>query len=102
MPVTEWPFIATDEEGVPRIFGTPLKVIEIALDRLAHEWTADEICRQHPGLTLPQVHAALGYYFENQAECDRQIEESLKVADEIFARHSNPQLLAKLRTAAGR
>jgi uncharacterized protein (DUF433 family) len=53
--------MTTDEAGVPRIVGTPLKVIEIALDRLAHEWTADEICRKHPGLTLPQVHAALGY-----------------------------------------
>jgi uncharacterized protein (DUF433 family) len=83
--------MTTDEAGVPRIVGTPLKVVGIALDRLAHAWTADEICRQHPGLTLPQVQAALGCYFENQAECDRQIEESLKVADEIFARHSNPQ-----------
>lgn len=99
MPATAWPFISLDDTGVPIIEGTRTKVIEIALDRLAHEWSADEICRQHVDLTLPQVHAALGYYFENRPECDRQIEESLKRAEEICSRRENTVLLAKLRKA---
>ena len=45
MPATAWPFISLDETGVPFIEGTRTKVIEIALDRLAHEWSPDEICR---------------------------------------------------------
>jgi uncharacterized protein (DUF433 family) len=53
--------------GVAIIEGTQTKVIEVAMDRLAREWNAEEICRQHSYLSLPQVHAALGYYFENRA-----------------------------------
>ena len=102
MPATAWPFIWLDDTGVPIIEGTRTKVIEIALDRLAHEWSADEICRQHAGLTLPQVHAALGYYFDNRTECDRQIEDSWKRAEEICSRRENTVLLAKLRTGQRR
>ncbi|MFM7159165.1 MAG: DUF433 domain-containing protein [Planctomycetaceae bacterium] len=102
MPATAWPFIALDDAGVHFIEGTRTKVIEIVLDRLAHEWSADEICRQHPDLTLPQVHAALGCYFENRADFDRQIEESWKRADEICGRRENPALIAKLRSGQHR
>lgn len=43
------------------ISGTRTKVIEVALDRVAHHWDADEMQRQHPELTLAQIHAALTY-----------------------------------------
>ena len=97
MPATAWPFITQNETGVAIIEGTQTKVIEVALDRLAHDWNAEEICRQHSDLSLPQVHAALGFYYENRAECDRQIEEGLNRADDICHRHENIVLMAKLR-----
>jgi uncharacterized protein (DUF433 family) len=102
MPATAWPFITRDATGVAIIEGTRTKVIEVALDRLAHEWNAEEICRQHSYLSLPQVHAALGYYFENRAECDRQIEDGLTRADEIRNRRENVALMAKLRGHAAK
>ena len=102
MSVTAWPFISQDASGVAVIEGTRTKVIEVALDRLAHEWTAEDICRQHSDLSLPQVHAALGFYFENRAECDRQIEERMQLADEICSRRVNTALIAKLRGHPGK
>jgi len=101
MPATAWPFISTDDAGFAVIEGTRTKVIEVALDRFAHEWSADDICRQHSNLTLPQVHAALGYYFEHREECDRQIEEGLSRAEEICKRHENAALIARLRSGQG-
>ena len=101
MAATAWPFITHDATGVALIEGTQTKVIEVALDRLAHEWNPEEICRQHPDLSLPQVHAALGYYFENRVLCDRLIEEGLNRADDICTRRSNVALMAKLRSHAG-
>lgn len=97
MSATAWPFITHDATGAAIIEGTETKVIEIALDRLAHEWNAEEIARQHTYLTLPQIYAALGYYSENRAECDRLIEEGLNRADEIFSRRENVALQLKLR-----
>jgi uncharacterized protein (DUF433 family) len=98
MPATAWPFITHDATGAAMIHGTGTKVIEIALDRLAHEWNAEEIARQHTYRSLPQIHAALGYYFENRAECDLLIAEGLARADEIFSRRENIALQAKLRS----
>ncbi len=57
----------------------------------------DEIQRQHPHLSLPQIHAALGYYYENREAFDRQIEEQLQRVDQARATLQNPALTAKLR-----
>jgi uncharacterized protein (DUF433 family) len=85
MAILDWPHIEIDASGPPLIRGTRTKVIEAALDRLAHHWDADEIQRQHPHLTLAQIHAALAYYYEHQAECDRTIEERRMLAEELPA-----------------
>ena len=47
------------------------------MDRLAHHWDADEIQRQHPHLTLGQIHSCLAYYYDHQ-EIDSIIEEQLR------------------------
>ncbi len=53
---------------VPRV-----RVAQIAMDYLAYGWSAEEMCRQHPYLTLAEAHAAMGYYFDHQDEIDAQI-----------------------------
>jgi uncharacterized protein (DUF433 family) len=55
-------------QRMPRI-----RVAQIAMDHLAHGWSAEEIARQHPYLSLGEVHAALGYYFDHPAEIDAEI-----------------------------
>lgn len=97
MPVMAWPFIQIGDDGVAIIAGTRTKVIEIALDRIAHHWDADEIHRQYPYLSLAQIHAALGYYYENQGECDQQIETRRRAADLIRVEAENASLQQRLR-----
>ena len=43
------------------------------MDYLAHAWTPDDMCRQHPHLTLAEAHAAMAYYFDHQAEIDEEV-----------------------------
>ncbi|HJT34899.1 MAG TPA: DUF433 domain-containing protein [Pirellulales bacterium] len=45
-----------------------VRIAQIVMDYLAYGWSADEIHRQHPRLALAEVHAAMGYYYDNQAE----------------------------------
>jgi uncharacterized protein (DUF433 family) len=73
--------IEADSRGVPYLAGTQTKVVEIVLDRLAHHWDADEIQRQHPHLSLAQIYSALAYYYDHQAEIDREIENQLLRVD---------------------
>jgi uncharacterized protein (DUF433 family) len=65
--------ITIDEAGVAWIRGTRVKVIEIALDHMAHGWSAEEIARQHPDLTLGQIHSALSCFYDNRAELEDAI-----------------------------
>ena len=55
-------------QRLPRI-----RVAQIAMDYLAHGWSVEEMCRQHPYLTLAEAHAAMGYYFDHQQEIDNEI-----------------------------
>jgi uncharacterized protein (DUF433 family) len=94
---TAWPFIELNEHGVPFIKGTQFKVTQIATEHLAYHWDADQLHRQHESLSLPQIHAVLGYYYENRDECDRRIEEGLQQADSLRQKFENPAIQARLR-----
>ncbi len=97
MIATAWPFIELDDRGVPLVKGTQIKVTEIATEHLAYLWDADQIHRQHDNLSLPQIHAALGYYYEHREVCDRQIEEGVQRADALRQKMENVDLQARLR-----
>ena len=60
------------------------QVIEIALERLAHGSSVEEIVEQHRGLiSLAQVHAALAYYYDHEADLNAEIERQLETADRL-------------------
>ena len=99
MPVVAYPHIELDSRGIAFVEGTQTKVVEIVLDRLAHHWDADEIHRQHPHLSLAQIHAALTYYHDHEDAMNRLIDEQLREAEKICERTINPALQAKLRAA---
>ena|SRR5258708_2343168 len=72
--------------GRPCIAGTRMPVKRIAVLHNAGE-TPEEILAGWPHLTLSQVHAALAYYFANKAQIDADIEEDLRVYDELARQH---------------
>ena len=83
MPSATYVHIELASDGTAYVAGTRTKVLEVALDRIAHHWDADEIHRQHPHLSLGQIYAALAYYFDHKGEFDARIEERLR-----FVEHS--------------
>ena len=73
-----------DDHNVAWIDQTNLKVIEIALERLAHGSSVEEIVDQHDGLiSFAQVHAALAHYYDHQSEFDAEIDRQLTDADNL-------------------
>jgi uncharacterized protein (DUF433 family) len=70
--------IELDDNGVAWISGTKTKVIEVALDKVAYGWSPEEIHFQHDYLSLAQIHAALAYYYEHQAEFDAEMSDQAK------------------------
>lgn len=71
-----------DERGVAWLDDTNVKVIEVAMEQLAHGSSPEEIYEQHRGyLSLAQLHAALTYYYDNQAVLDQEIDQQLAEFD---------------------
>ena len=91
--------IEVDPHGEAWIAGTNVKVIEVVLDKVAHGWSPEEIHFQHPHLTLAQIHGALTYYYEHQAQFDELIARSRQEAVEMAAQVTDPALRARLAEA---
>src|ERR1700694_3367075 len=92
-----YPHIEQRPDGKLWLMGTQTKVLEVALDRLAHHWDADEIQRQHPQLTLGQIHSCLAYYHDHQEEMDRIIDEQLRTIEQLRGQQGESVLRAKLK-----
>jgi hypothetical protein len=54
-----------------------IRVAQIIMDYLAHGWSPDEMCRHYPHLSPAEIHAAMMYYYDHQAEIDAEIQAEL-------------------------
>ena len=90
--------IYLDEEGRAWIDDTNTKVIEVVLDKLAYGWSAEEIHFQHYGqLSMSQIHAALAYYYDHQAEMDAEIERQEQEINALMEKAKDSPLRKRLR-----
>jgi hypothetical protein len=70
-----YPRILKTESDAARLERMPrVRVSQIVIDYLNHGWSADEICIHYPHLKPAEVHSAMAYYFDHQAEIDAEIE----------------------------
>ena len=97
MSTVAYGHIEIAEDGTATIAGTKTKVVEVALDRLAYHWDADEIKRQHPHLTLGEIHSALAWYYDHQEAMDREIRDPLEAVRQIKASVGESVVRSKLK-----
>lgn len=67
--------VRLDERGVPYVGKTRLKLIHLVMAYQSVEGSMEGLQDYYSWLPLSDAHAALGYYFDHQAEVDRMIEE---------------------------
>ena len=97
MPELITAHIWLDDRGVAWIDDTNTKVIEVALDMIAHGWSPEEIHFQHPHLSLVQVHAALGYYYDHRETMDEMMEKGIKRVNALRASAGESPIRRRLR-----
>lgn len=90
-------YIEIDANSVAWVADTRIKVIEIALDKLAHGSSPEELHFQYPHLSMAQIHAALAYYYDHREELDDEILRRLHEVNELAARQTDSPLRQKLR-----
>ena len=94
-----YPHIGLATDGKVVIEGTRYTVEHIAAEQYFYGWSAEEIPRQHPHLTLVQIYAALTYYHDRSQHFDSEIREQLRDVDLIGSRQEPSLLGEKLRKA---
>ncbi len=98
MSTTALTHIEIDEDGIAWIDDTKVKVVEIVTDKLAHGSSPEEMHLQYPHLSLAQIHAALAYYYDNQAALEAEVERRRAEADALCEEVSDRPLRQKLLT----
>ena len=73
------------------------RVAMIVADYLWRGWSAEEIVRQYPHLTLAEVHAALTYYFDHREEIETELSAEYRDTEAWKQAHSTPAFLARLK-----
>lgn len=69
-------------KGRPYIVGTTVTVADVAIAHIYHRQNADGIADWY-SLTLPQVYAALSYYYDHKSDMDEQIRTQIRHAEEL-------------------
>jgi uncharacterized protein (DUF433 family) len=91
--------VVLDSRGVAWLDDTNVKVIEVALEKIAHGCSPEEIYDQHQGyLSLAQIHAALAWYYDHQAEFDAEIRRQVDEFDVLRGQTLDSSVRQRLRS----
>ena len=77
--------LTRDGEHRAYVAGTRIRVQDIAGEHELHGLTPEQIAREHPSLSLAQVHAALAYYFDHREEIREQMKRDEKFVASLRA-----------------
>jgi uncharacterized protein (DUF433 family) len=89
-------------EGSARVVGTPFRVADVAAIYVFGHSPIDWIVENY-ALTRAQIHAALAYYYDHQAEVEQEWRETEKLAREVAlpAEDVLARMKARLRNRDG-
>lgn len=95
--VTTYKHIRLNQNGVPYIVDTTMKVVELVLAQQAHGWSPEELHFQHPYLSMSQIHSALAYYWEHKEALDNDMVQRSAYVAEAMAEAGASPLARRLR-----
>ena len=87
-------YVAIDEEGIPIIKPTTMKIEELINERRMFGFGVKRQQEGHPYLTIAQIHSALSYYFDHKKEIDAQIKYWSDLVDKM-RKEAGPSPLAE-------
>lgn len=97
LTITEYKHIELNENNVPIIAGTTMKVVELITSVKAYQWTPEELHENYPHVSLSKIYAALSYYWDHQKELDADMERRYQWAEKMRKESGEIPLFKKLR-----
>jgi uncharacterized protein (DUF433 family) len=99
----KYPHIVKESQKPARLERHPrTRVAMIVADYVWRGWSAEEIARQYPYLTLAEVHAAMTYYFDHQQEIENELLSEYQEVEIWKKAHPTSPLLLRLKEQANR
>jgi uncharacterized protein (DUF433 family) len=96
---TAYPHIVKENGQPARLEKHPrTRVAMIVTDYVAYGWSVDEMHRQHPHLTLAELHAAMAYYYDHAQEIDAEIAAEVDQAADDLRSKPRPAVWLKLKS----
>jgi len=95
--ITDYKFILTDENEIPFIEGTSMKVVELVTSIQAYGWSPEELHFQYPHLSMSQIYSALAYYWEHKQEIDADVQRRFEYAEKLRLEAGISPLVQRLR-----
>jgi uncharacterized protein (DUF433 family) len=89
--------ILVGNDGVAVIASAGMKVSQLISEVMAYGWSPEELHFQHPHLSMSQIHSALAYYWDHSQEVEKEIDASLRYADEMRERGGESPLASRLK-----
>ena len=100
MPGVTYPHIIKAQGESARLEKHPrTRVAMIVADYLWRGWSAEEIVRQYPYLTLAEAHAALAYFHDNRDEIESELVSEYRDTEDWKQRNPTAPLLVRLKAA---
>jgi uncharacterized protein (DUF433 family) len=94
---TEYKHIQLDDEQVPMIEDTTMKVVELITSHQAYGWSPEELHFQYPHITLGKIYSALAYYWDHQEVLDADIQQRLEQVEKLRQSAPPSRITQKLK-----
>jgi uncharacterized protein (DUF433 family) len=94
---TDYKHIQIDDNGVPLIEGTTMKVTELITSHLTYGWSPEELHFQYPHIALGKIYSALAYYWDHQNALDADIQHRLEQVEHLRQNAPPSRITQKLR-----
>ena len=95
---TDYKFILRDENEIPFIEGTSMKVVELVTSIHAYGWSPEELHFQYPHLSMSQIYSALAYYWEHKLEIDADVQRRFEYAEKLRLEAGISPFVKRLRS----
>jgi hypothetical protein len=94
-----YPHIVKTDDGPARLERLPrIRVAQIVLNYFDLGGSVEEICIHYSHLTRAEVHSAMAYYFDHQAEIDAEIATEEQMIEESYKNARPSAFQTRLRS----
>ena len=98
MILTNYKYVELNNDNVPYIAGTTMKLVELVSSHITYGWSSEELHFQHLYLSMSQIHSALAYYWDHKTALDADIQERFELVEKLRQEAGESALVKKLRT----